>query len=163
MGGASCSFNMKAIYQRVSSASVEVEGKEVAAIGTGALLLLGVKVGDTPKEAASLARKAANLRIFSDNSDKYNVSVLDVGGSILVVPNFTLYGNCRHGRRPEFLNAARPEQALPLMDSFVRFLREAGVNDVQTGVFGAHMHVSLLNDGPVTLILDTDDWNDQKG
>ena len=154
---------MKAIYQRVSSASVEVEGKEVAAIGAGALLLLGVKVGDTPKEAASLARKVANLRIFSDNTDKYNLSVLDVGGSILVVPNFTLYGNCRHGRRPEFLNAARPEQALPLMNTFVQFLHEAGVNDVQTGVFGAHMHVSLLNDGPVTLVLDTDDWNEQKG
>ena len=149
---------MKAVYQRVREAAVAVDGHEVARIGQGILLLVGVTVEDTEAEAALLARKVAGFRVFSDENDKFNYSVLDVGGEVLAVSQFTLCANTRHGRRPDFLQAARPEQAAPLFDRFVQLLREQGVSRVQTGVFGADMKVSLLNDGPVTLMLDTDDW-----
>lgn len=149
---------MKAVYQRVSSASVAVDGRTVASIGPGVLLLVGVTTADTPAEAALLAQKTAHFRVFDDEQGKINLSVLDTGGSVLAVSQFTLCANTRHGRRPDFLAAARPEQARPLFDEVVRGLREAGVQDVQTGVFGADMQVSLVNDGPLTLMLDTNDW-----
>lgn len=149
---------MKAVYQRVSRAAVTVDGETVGAIGPGILLLVGVTTDDTEKEAALLARKVANMRMFSDADDKFNDSVLDIKGSVLAVSQFTLCANCSHGRRPDFLAAARPETALPLFDYFVECLRQEGVSDVQTGQFGASMKVDLCNEGPVTLILNTDDW-----
>lgn len=148
---------MRLVYQRVKNARVDIEGETVASIGAGALLLLGVCPEDTEADGALLARKAAELRVFCDRENKMNLSLLDVGGSALLVSNFTLYADCRHGRRPAFTGAARPEQARPLVERFSAQLREAGVKDVQTGVFGADMQVSLLNDGPVTIWLDTDE------
>ncbi len=150
---------MRAVYQRVLSASVTVNGEIVGQIGQGILLFLGVEASDGPAQAKKLADKAAGLRVFCDEQDKMNRSVMDIGGSVLLIPNFTLYGNCRHGRRPEFLRAARPEIAEPLFRSFAQLLREAGVNRVETGVFGADMRVAAENDGPVTLVLDTADWD----
>lgn len=149
---------MKAVYQRVSQARVEVEGETVGAIGGGVLLLVGVCPEDTPAEAALLAKKVAELRVFEDDNGKMNRSLLDVGGGVLAVSQFTLCANVKHGRRPDFFGAARPEIARPLFDEVVAQLRACGVDTVQTGVFGADMQVSLLNDGPVTLILDTDVW-----
>ncbi len=149
---------MKAVYQRVSQARVEVEGETVGAIGGGVLLLVGVCPEDTPAEATLLAKKVAELRVFEDENGKMNRSLLDVGGGVLAVSQFTLCANVQHGRRPDFFGAARPEIARPLFDEVVAQLRACGVDTVQTGVFGADMQVSLLNDGPVTLILDTDVW-----
>ena len=149
---------MKAVYQRVREAAVTVDGTEVSRIGQGVLLLVGVTKEDTEAEAALLARKVAGFRVFSDENDKFNYSVLDVGGEVLAVSQFTLCANTRHGRRPDFLQAARPEQAAPLFERFVELLMEQGVKGVQTGVFGADMKVYMLGDGPVTLTLDTDDW-----
>ena len=149
---------MRAVYQRVNRASVTVDGERVAAIGKGVLLLVGVEVGDTEEDAALLARKTASFRMCEDEAGRLNRSVLDTGGSVLAVSQFTLCADTSHGRRPDFLRAARPEQALPLFDSFVRCLRADGVKDVQTGVFGADMQVELVNDGPVTLMLDTAEW-----
>lgn len=149
---------MRAVYQRVKRASVTVDNEIVSSIGHGLLLLIGVTTEDGPGEAALLAEKIAHFRMFTDDNDKLNLSVLDIGGSVLAVSQFTLCANTSHGRRPDFLRAARPEQALPLFDFFVQKLRELGVADVQTGVFGADMQVELVNDGPVTLILDTDEW-----
>ena len=149
---------MRAVYQRVKRASVTVDNEIVSSIGHGLLLLTGVTTEDGPGEAALLAEKIAHFRMFTDDNDKLNLSVLDIGGSVLAVSQFTLCANTSHGRRPDFLRAARPEQALPLFDFFVQKLRELGVADVQTGVFGADMQVELVNDGPVTLILDTDEW-----
>ncbi|MBE6767712.1 MAG: D-tyrosyl-tRNA(Tyr) deacylase [Ruminococcaceae bacterium] len=145
---------MRAVFQRVYEASVTVDGEVVGAIGNGALLLVGVTHGDTEKEARWLAGKIAGLRVFSDSEDRMNLSVKDIGGSLLVVSNFTLYGNASHGRRPEFTAAARPEVAKPLFDTFVQLLKEEGV-PVETGVFGADMTVSMQGNGPVTLWLDT--------
>lgn len=149
---------MKAVFQRVTEATVTVDGSQIAAIGAGVLLLVGVCDGDTQKEAQVLAKKVAELRVFCDENDKMNLSVLDVGGSILAVSQFTLCANTARGRRPDFFGAARPETAQPLFDEFVSYLREMGVSDVQTGEFGADMKVRLLNDGPVTILLDTDVW-----
>lgn len=149
---------MRAVYQRVNRASVTVDGERVAAIGKGVLLLVGVEVGDTEEDAALLARKTVSFRMCEDEAGRLNRSVLDTGGSVLAVSQFTLCADTSHGRRPDFLRAARPEQALPLFDSFVRCLRAEGVKDVQTGVFGADMQVELVNDGPVTLMLDTAEW-----
>ena len=149
---------MKAVYQRVSQARVEVEGETVGAIGGGVLLLVGVCPEDTPAEAVLLAKKVAELRVFEDENGKMNRSLLDVGGGVLAVSQFTLCANVQHGRRPDFFGAARPEIARPLFDEVVAQLRACGVDTVQTGVFGADMQISLLNDGPVTLILDTDVW-----
>lgn len=149
---------MRAVYQRVKRASVSVEGEVVSAIDEGLLLLIGVTTEDGPAEVTLLAEKIAHFRMFTDENDKLNLSVLDTGGSVLAVSQFTLCANVSHGRRPDFLRAARPEQAQPLFDLFVQKLQEVGVSDVQTGVFGADMQVELVNDGPVTLILDTDEW-----
>lgn len=149
---------MKAVFQRVYDAKVEMEGRTVGAIGKGALVLLGVVDGDTAAEAALMAQKIANLRVFTDDADKMNLSLLDIGGEVLSVSNFTLAANCSHGRRPEFFKAARPDVAEPLYEQFMAELRKAGVVSVQAGEFGADMTVSMRGEGPVTIILDTEDW-----
>lgn len=148
---------MKAVIQRVLSAGVTVAGEEVASIGPGALILLGIASADDEMLADKLAKKIAELRIFEDEKGRMNRSALDTCGSLLVVSNFTLYANCSHGRRPEFLSAARPEKAEPLYRRFVEQLREQGIREVFTGRFGAEMQVSMIGDGPVTIVLDTDD------
>lgn len=145
---------MRAVLQRVSHASVEVEGRIVGQIGTGLLVLVGVGHGDTEAEARLLADKTARLRIFADEVGKFNRSLLDIGGSALVVSQFTLYADTRKGRRPSFTEAAPPEQAAPLVEAYCTALRDLGV-PVETGVFGAMMRVALVNEGPVTVMLDT--------
>jgi D-aminoacyl-tRNA deacylase len=145
---------MRAVIQRVSAAEVKVEGKIVGRIGAGSLVLLGVTHADGEPEARWLADKIANLRMFPDETHPINRSLLDVGGGCLVVSQFTLYGDCRRGRRPSFVDAARPEQAEPLYERFCALLAEAGVRPVERGIFGAHMDVSLTNDGPVTLVVE---------
>ena len=149
---------MKAVFQRVTEASVTIDGNQISAIGNGILLLVGICDGDTKEEAALLAKKVAELRVFCDENDKMNLSLLDIGGSILAVSQFTLCANTARGRRPDFMSAAKPDIALPLFNEFVSYLRQNGVQDVQTGEFGADMQVRLLNDGPVTILLDTDTW-----
>ncbi|MFH1469091.1 MAG: D-aminoacyl-tRNA deacylase [Pseudomonadota bacterium] len=145
---------MRALVQRVARASVEVEGEPVGAIGTGLLVLLGVAPTDGEPQAAWLARKLAHLRIFRDAEGRMNRSALEVGGHALVVSQFTLYGDCRRGHRPSFIGAAPPEQAEPLYDRFCALLAAEGI-PVKRGVFGAMMDVFLLNDGPVTILVDT--------
>ena len=145
---------MRALVQRVSEARVSVDRQAVGEIGAGLVVLLGVTHADTPERAGWLAGKVAGLRIFEDADGKMNRSVMDVGGGVLAVSQFTLYGDCRKGRRPSFDAAARPEQAKALYETFVAELRALGV-PVATGVFQAHMQVSLINDGPVTLMVDT--------
>ncbi len=145
---------MRIVLQRVRQASVTVDGNVVSRIGPGVLLLVGVTHDDTEQVADTLARKVANLRIFEDDAGKMNLSLLDVGGDVIVVSQFTLYASTRRGRRPGFTDAARPEVAAPLVDYFAEALRQAGVTDVQNGVFGAHMLVEIHNDGPVTIILE---------
>jgi D-tyrosyl-tRNA(Tyr) deacylase len=144
---------MRAVVQRVSSCRVVVAGEVVGQIGRGLLVLLGVRTGDTEAQARWLADKIVDLRVMEDDQGKMNVSVADVGGSVLVVSQFTLYGDCEKGRRPSFIDAARPEVAEPLYEGFVNTVRLHGV-PVATGRFGATMQVELVNDGPVTLILD---------
>jgi D-tyrosyl-tRNA(Tyr) deacylase len=145
---------MRAVVQRVRRAAVAIDGETVAAIQRGLLVLLGVTTTDTVLDAQRLADKTAHLRIFNDASGRMNLSVADVNGSLLVVSQFTLYGDCRKGRRPSFIAAATPELAVPLYEAFVNAIRSVGL-PVQTGRFGAMMQVELVNDGPVTLILDT--------
>ena len=147
---------MRAVVTRVKSASVEVAGRTVGGIDAGFLVLLGIKTGDTEAELKKLADKLAVLRVFEDDGGKMNLALRDVGGSLLIVSQFTLYGNCRRGRRPDFLSAARPETAEPLYLGFAAYCRNLGFR-VETGVFGADMQVASVNDGPVTLILDTDE------
>ena len=149
---------MKAVLQRVLSASVECEGKTVSEIGRGFMVLLGVTKTDTQAEADSLASKIAGLRIFEDENGKMNLSLDEVGGKVIVVSNFTLCADCKHGKRPSFINAQRPVQANELYEYFIKKLKFYGVPEVGTGVFGGDMQVHIRNDGPVTLILDTDDW-----
>ena len=149
---------MKAVIQRVLSAGVDMDGDRIAAIGPGFLLLLGVSADDDEAAADRLAKKTAELRIFEDEQGRMNRSITEVGGSVLVVSNFTLCANCSHGRRPEFLAAARPERAEPLYQQFVERLLGFGVQEVRTGRFGADMRVSMEGDGPVTIVLDTTEW-----
>ncbi len=144
---------MRVLLQRVSQARVEVAGETIARIGRGVLLLVGVTHTDTDAEAAYLARKIAQLRIFEDDAGKMNRSLLDIRGEALVVSQFTLYADTRKGRRPSFVHAARPEHAAPLVERLAAHLAALGV-PVQTGRFGAHMQVHLTNDGPVTLWLE---------
>jgi len=145
---------MRALIQRVTTASVAVDGQTVGEIERGFLVLLGVTHDDGEAEATWLARKVAGLRLFEDDAGKFNRSLHEVGGAVLVVSQFTLYGDARKGRRPSFIEAARPEQAEPLCSRFAEVLRAEGL-PVETGVFGAMMAVALVNDGPVTLWLDT--------
>jgi len=144
---------MRALVQRVKKSSVRVDGAVVGAIGPGLMILLGIKDGDTEEEALWLAPKVANLRIFPDDEGKLNRSVLDMGGEALVVSQFTLYADCRKGRRPSFVAAARPEVADPLVDKFGEVLRAEGLH-VETGIFQAEMLVEIHNDGPVTVIVE---------
>ena len=145
---------MRVVIQRVTEASVTVDNQVVGKIGSGLLVLLGIGTDDQLATATLLAEKIANMRIFADDEGRFNRSVLDVGGAALVVSQFTLYADTRRGRRPSFAAAAPPEIAMPLVDAFVVALRARGMT-VATGIFGAHMHVALLNDGPVTLVLDS--------
>jgi len=145
---------MRAVLQCVSHAEVTVEGKQVAAIGRGYVVLLGVTHGDGESDARYIADKIASLRLFEDEAGKINLGITDIGGEVLVVSQFTLYADCRKGRRPSFTDAAPPEVADRLYQRVAEMLREAGL-PVQTGVFGAHMQVALVNDGPVTILLDS--------
>lgn len=147
---------MKAVLQRVTHAKVTIDGKISGEIGKGFLILLGVAPEDTPKEALYLAQKCVGLRVFEDENDKMNLALADVGGQILVVSQFTLYADCRKGKRPNFTKAAKGELANELYEYFVDCCRGLGVT-TQTGEFGADMKVELLNDGPVTIVLDTDE------
>ena len=147
---------MRAVLTRVKHASVSVDGKIIGQIGEGFLVLLGVTHEDTEAQAEKLADKLTGLRIFEDENEKMNRSLTDVGGQLLIVSQFTLYANCKKGRRPEFLNAARPETAIPLYEKFVSLVRAKGYH-VETGEFGAYMAVDSVNDGPFTLIVDTKD------
>jgi D-tyrosyl-tRNA(Tyr) deacylase len=145
---------MRAVVQRVSRARVLVDGEMTGEVGRGLLVLLGVGRSDTAQEAQWLADKIAGLRIFEDVEGKMNLGLADVGGGMLVVSQFTLYGDCRKGRRPSFIEAAPPETAIPVYEAFVTAIRALGII-VATGKFGATMQVELVNDGPVTLIIDT--------
>ena len=147
---------MRLVIQRVLESSVKVEGREVGRIGKGFMVLCGVEDGDTAEDVRYCVDKTVNLRVFEDENDKMNRSLADVGGGLLIVSQFTLYGDCRKGNRPSFTNAARPETAIPLYEAFIARGRESGL-PVETGEFGADMKVDLLNDGPVTLWMDTKD------
>ncbi len=146
---------MKAVIQRVSSASVAVDGEIVGACGRGYMILLGVAEGDSEVDAELLCRKIVNLRIFPDEAGKMNRSILDIGGEALVISQFTLLANYRHGNRPDFLQSAKPEEADRLYEYFKKLL-SAELSQVGCGVFGAHMQVSLTNDGPVTIVMDSE-------
>ena len=149
---------MFATIQRVSSASVVVDGRTVGSIQGGLAVLLGVREGDTAAEAELLARKTASLRIFCDENDKMNLSLLDIGADALVVSNFTLCADVKKGNRPSFINAMEPSGADELYRHYCNCLRELGVSSVETGEFGAKMTVNIMGDGPITINLDTDIW-----
>lgn len=148
---------MRVVVQRCSRAEVKIDGSVKAKIGTGFLLLVGVTHEDTKQEADFLAKKVAGMRVFNDAEGKMNLALKDVGGSILSISQFTLYGDARKGNRPSFVRAARPEQASPLYDYFNDVLREQYGLTVETGQFGADMKVDFINDGPVTILLDSAD------
>ena len=145
---------MRLVIQRVLESSVRVDGNVVGSIGPGFMVLCGVEDGDTAEDVRYCIDKTVNLRIFEDEAGKMNRSILDAGGEILAISQFTLHGDVRHGRRPSFIRAARPETAVPLYDAYCNGLREAGVH-VETGIFQTDMKVSLVNDGPVTLLVDS--------
>ena len=149
---------MKAVIQRVTSASVAVDGKIVGKCGNGYLVLLGAAEGDTEADVEIIARKISNLRVFCDENDKMNLSILDIGGEILAISQFTLLADVKKGNRPSFINALEPASAEKLYELFCEKLIENGVQRVEKGIFGADMKVSLLNDGPVTIIYDTEIW-----
>jgi D-tyrosyl-tRNA(Tyr) deacylase len=148
---------VRAVIQRVRQGRVSVEGQTIGEIGPGLVILLGAGQGDGQAKAGRLADKIATLRIFADAEGKTNLSILDVDGEALVISQFTLYADCRKGRRPSFIHAALPDVAEPLVDYFAGRLRQAGVRRVETGEFGAMMLVEIHNDGPFTVILDSDD------
>ena len=147
---------MKAVVTNVQCASVRVDGETVGKIKNGFLILLGVTHGDTEAEVLKLADKICGLRVFKDEEGKINKGLADINGEVLVVSQFTLYASCRHGRRPDFLAAAKPELANALYERFVARVRENGFH-TETGVFGAYMEVESINDGPFTLVIDTED------
>ncbi len=149
---------MKAVIQRVKYASVKVDGEIIGAIDNGFLVLLGVSETDTKEDAEILARKTASLRIFQDDDGKMNKSLLDLSYGALVISQFTLLADTKKGNRPSFIHAAKPELAIPLYELFVDELKKNGVTEVAHGEFGADMKVELLNDGPVTIIYDTEQW-----
>jgi len=148
---------MRIVVQRCSRAEVRIDGRTVGKIGQGFMLLVGITENDTKAEADLLAKKIAQLRVFEDTEGKMNLAIRDVGGAILSISQFTLYADCRKGNRPSFIRAARPEQASPLYDYFNETLRETYGLTVETGRFGADMKVDFINDGPVTILLDTDE------
>ena len=152
---------MKAVLMRVQRAGVTIDERETRSIGRGFLILLAVTHDDTEAQAVKLADKLCSLRLFEDADGKINLTLDEVGGEIMIVSQFTLYGNCRKGRRPEFLSAARPEIAIPMYEKFVAICREKGYH-VETGEFGAYMEVESLNDGPFTLIVDSADLDAPK-
>lgn len=145
---------MRAVVQRVTSADVKIDGEVKGKIDNGFMVLLGVGNGDTEADMKYIADKIINLRVFSDENDKMNLSLADVGGSMLVISQFTLYGDCSHGRRPYFGDAMEPVGANKMYENFVAYVRDKGIH-TETGEFGADMKVSLTNDGPVTIILES--------
>ncbi|MDL2293249.1 D-tyrosyl-tRNA(Tyr) deacylase [Ruminococcaceae bacterium OttesenSCG-928-D13] len=149
---------MRALVQRVSRASVIIDGKEKREIGPGLVVLLGVKETDELSMCKKLAEKTAGLRIFDDDEGKLNVSAVDKGYSALVVSQFTLYGDTKKGKRPSFITAAKPPLSVDCYEEYLRQLKTQGLAEVQTGAFGADMQVEIHNDGPVTILLDTDEW-----
>ncbi len=149
---------MKAVIQRVTKAKVTVENETVGEIGKGFLVLLGVQEGDTNEDMKLLAKKTAGIRIFTDENDKMNLSLDQIGGEVLVVSQFTLCADTSHGRRPSFISSAKPDIAKDLYEKYCDELRALGVKKVETGVFAADMLVELANDGPVTIIMDTNEW-----
>lgn len=148
---------MKALIQRITSGKVTIDGKIVGQIGKGYVVLLGVKEVDSEKEVEILAEKTVNLRVMNDVQGKMNLSIKDVDGNILVISQFTLYADIKKGRRPSFVHAAKPELANRLYQSYVDHLRKLGIKNVQTGEFGAYMEVEIVNDGPVTVMLDSEE------
>lgn len=145
---------MRVVIQRVKNASVEIDGNVNGKINTGFFVLLGIASTDTKQDVDYLVKKVVNLRVFSDENDKMNLSLKNVNGELLVISQFTLYGNCREGNRPSFIEAAKPDVAVPLYEYFVEECKKQ-ISVVETGVFGADMKVSLLNDGPVTIIIES--------
>jgi D-aminoacyl-tRNA deacylase len=145
---------LRAVIQRVSRASVSVDGDKVSSISNGLLVLIGVAEDDDLSDAKYLAEKTAGLRIFEDNEEKMNLSVTDINGEVLVISQFTLFGDCRKGRRPSFIDAAKPSKAVELYEAYVSALTDLNLKP-QTGIFQAHMEVELVNDGPVTILLDS--------
>ncbi len=145
---------MRLVIQRVLESSVRIDGNLVGSIGSGFMVLCGVEEGDTQEDVRYCVDKTVNLRIFEDEAGKMNRSILDAGGSILAISQFTLHGDVRHGRRPSFIKAARPDVAVPMYEAYCEGLRASGVH-VETGIFQADMKVSLINDGPVTLLIDS--------
>ncbi len=150
---------MKAVIQRVLNSSVSVDGETVGSSGKGYMILVGVVKGDTEKHADLLARKTASLRVFEDENGKMNLSILDVGGDVLAISQFTLCADCKKGNRPSFTPSEEPQRAKELYEVYCAKLKEYGVKNVEQGVFGADMKVSLVNDGPVTICFDTDIWS----
>lgn len=148
---------MKAVIQRVSKASVEVNSSELGSISSGLLILLGITNDDSKEDIEWLTKKITNLRIFNDQDEKMNLSLLDINGEILVISQFTLFAQTKKGNRPSFIEAAKPEIAIPLYEEFIQQLDSLTNKKTQTGQFGADMKVSLLNDGPVTIVIDTKD------
>lgn len=146
---------MRTVIQRVSEAKVEVDNKVVGACGAGLLILAGIEHEDTADDAAWLSAKIANLRIFNDKEGKMNLSIKEMDGDLLVISQFTLHASTKKGNRPSFIAAARPEKALPLFNTFVSMLEKESGKPVATGIFGADMKVSLINDGPVTIVIDS--------
>lgn len=149
---------MKAVIQRVESAAVRVDGKTVGSCGKGYMILFGAALGDTEAEAELLAKKTANLRVFCDENGKMNKSILDIDGEVLAVSQFTLCADVKKGNRPSFIGALEPKSAERLYDLYCEKLKELGVKRVEKGIFGADMKVELINDGPVTILFDTDIW-----
>lgn len=152
---------MKVVVQRVSSGSVKINSENyLQEIGTGLVILLGIREGDDEQDAFFLADKCSNLRIFEDDQQKMNLSVKDVGGKVIVISQFTLYGDAQKGNRPSFILAAKPDAAVPLYSKFVERIKEnLGADNVKTGIFGAMMEIKIINDGPVTIIIDSKDKN----
>lgn len=146
---------MRAVIQRVKSCSVEIEDKIYSNIQQGLLVLLGIEDSDTAEDISWLAQKIMNLRIFSDANDLMNLSVTDVNGEILVVSQFTLFASTKKGNRPSFIRSAKPDVAIPLYEAFVKTLQQAANQEIKTGIFGADMKVHLINDGPVTILIDS--------
>lgn len=149
---------MKAVIQRVESAAVRVDGKTVGSCGKGYMILFGAALGDTEAETELLAKKTANLRVFCDKNGKMNKSILDIDGEVLAVSQFTLCADVKKGNRPSFIGALEPKSAERLYDLYCEKLKELGVKRVEKGIFGADMKVELINDGPVTILFDTDIW-----